>query len=326
MTPRKLTQVFLVLAALLLLAAGAQAGEPGLVIADSAIISDQKAGSVLIYNLYASSSINPLAENTRINLTNTNSTEGAIIHLFFIDGRTCSVADSFVCLSKSQTTSILASDVDPDVMGYLIAVAVNGDGLPVKFNYLIGDEYVRLISGHAANLGAEAVTALDPPTQATSEMTVTLNFDGTAYNYLPRALAVDSIPSAKDGNDTLLIVNRLGGSLVSGAATIGSIFGIMYDQQEAGYSFSFSPGTCQYRSSLSDSFPRTTPRFTSVIPSGNTGWAKLWGTSDKALTGAVINKTTIPGAGTFAGGHNLHKLTWTKVGSYEIPVFTATCN
>lgn len=326
MTSQKLTQVFLVLTAFLLLATGARAGEPGLVIADSAIISDQKAGSVLIYNLYASSSVNPLAENTRINLTNTNSTEGTIIHLFFIDGRTCSVADSFVCLSKSQTASILASDVDPDVVGYLIAIAVNGDGLPIKFNYLIGDEYVRLISGHGANLGAEAVAALDPPTQATAEMTVTLNFDGTAYNYLPRALAVDSIPSAKDGNDTMLVVNRLGGSLVSGADGIGSIFGIMYDQQEAGYSFNFSPGSCQYRASLSDSFPRTTPRFSNVIPSGNTGWAKFWGTSDKALTGAVINKVTIPGAGAFGGGHNLHKLTWTRAGSYEIPVFTATCN
>ncbi|HWQ35730.1 MAG TPA: hypothetical protein VNQ79_22995 [Blastocatellia bacterium] len=326
MTSRKLAQMFLVLAILALPAVAALAGEPGLVIADAPIVSDQKAGSVLVFNLYASSSTNPSAENTRINLTNTNSTEGTIVHLFFIDGRTCSVADSFVCLSKSQTTSILASDVDPDVMGYLIAVAVNDAGLPIKFNYLIGDEYIRLISGHAANLAAEAISALDPPTQATPEMTVALSFDGVAYNYLPRALAIDSIPSAKDGNETLLVINRIGGSLVSGAATIGSVFGIMYDQQEAGYSFSFSPGTCQYRATLSDSFPRTTPRFTNVIPAGSTGWAKFWGTTDKALLGAVINKAVTLSAATFGGGHNLHKLTWTKAGSFEIPVFTATCN
>lgn len=326
MTSRKLAPLFLVLAVLALPAVTALAGEPGLVIADAPIVSDQKAGSVLVFNLYASSSTNPSAENTRINLTNTNSTEGTIVHLFFIDGRTCSVADSFVCLSKSQTTSILASDVDPDVMGYLIAVAVNDAGLPIKFNYLIGDEYIRLISGHAANLAAEAISALDPPTQATPEMTVTLSFDGVAYNYLPRALAIDSIPSAKDGNETLLVINRLGGSLVSGAATIGSVFGIMYDEQEAGYSFSFSPGTCQYRATLSDSFPRTTPRFTNVIPAGSTGWAKFWGTTDKALLGAVINRAVTLSAATFGGGHNLHKLTWTKAGSFEIPVFTATCN
>jgi hypothetical protein len=326
MTSRKLAQLFLVLAILALPAVAAVAGEPGLVIADAPIVSDQKAGSVLVFNLYASSSTNPSAENTRINLTNTNSTEGTSVHLFFIDGRTCSVADSFVCLSKSQTTSILASDVDPDVMGYLIAIAVNEAGLPIKFNYLIGDEFVRLISGHAANLAAEAISALDPPTQATPEMTVTLSFDGTAYNYLPRALAIDSIPSAKDGNETLLVINRIGGSLVSGAAAIGSVFGIMYDEQEAGYSFSFSPGTCQYRATLSDSFPRTTPRFTNVIPAGSTGWAKFWGTTDKALLGAVINKAVTLSAATFGGGHNLHKLTWTRAGSFEIPVFTATCN
>lgn len=327
MTSRKFAQAFLVLTAAFVLTgvALAQASEPGLVIGDSPLVSDQKAGSVLIYNMYASSSTNPSAENTRFNVTNTNAIQGVIVHLFFIDGRTCSVADSFLCLSKSQTASLLASDIDPDVTGYIVAIAINEYGLPIKFNYLIGDEYVRLLTGHTANLGAEAISALAPPDTATPDMTITLNFDGIQYNYLPRALAIDAIPSTKDGNNTMLVINRIGGSLVSGALGIGSIFGIMYDAQEAGYSFSFAPGTCQFRASLTDSFPRTTPRFGNIIPAGSTGWAKFWGTSDRALTGAVLNKAVIAGASNFDGGHNLHKLTWSAVGSFEIPVFTATC-
>ncbi|HWQ35731.1 MAG TPA: hypothetical protein VNQ79_23000 [Blastocatellia bacterium] len=324
MTSRKLTQMFLALAALVMMAMSALAADPGTVI-PSQVVSDQKAGSVLIYNLYASSSTDPSKENTRINITNTNDTTGTFVHLFFVDGNTCAVADSFICLSKSQTTSILASDVDPDVRGYVVAVTVNADGTPSKFNYLIGDEYVKLASGHAANLGAEAIEAVAAnPGVPQADMTAALLFNGIQYGPVPRVLALDSIASPKDGNDTLLVVNRIGGSLVSGASGIGSIFGILFDELESGYSFSVSGG-CQLRASLSDAFPRTTPRLTNVIPAGSTGWMKFWAVADRGILGAAINKNTSASATSFNGGHNLHKLTYTA-DAYLIPVFTAMCS
>ena len=49
-------------------------------------VSDQKAGSILIYNFYTSSSSNANLTNTRINITNTNSTMSVAVHLFFVDG------------------------------------------------------------------------------------------------------------------------------------------------------------------------------------------------------------------------------------------------
>jgi hypothetical protein len=316
--------MFLALAALVMMAMSALAADPGVVI-PSDVVSDQKAGSVLIYNLYASSSTDTSKENTRINITNTNDTTGTFVHLFFVDGNTCAVADSFICLSKSQTTSILASDVDPDVRGYVVAVTVNADGTPSRFNYLIGDEYVKLASGHAANLGAEAIEAkLAAPGIPAADMTAVLAFNGVNYGPVPRVLALDSIASAKDLNDTLLIVNRIGGSLVSGASGIGSMFGILFDELEAGYSYSISGG-CQLRASLSDSFPRTTPRFTNVIPAGSTGWTKFWAVADRGILGAAINKNTSASATSFNGGHNLHKLTYTT-DAYLIPVFTAMCS
>ena len=132
MTSHKLTQIILALAALVVLSMSALA-DPGLQVNN--IVTDQKAGSVLIYNLYASSSTDPSKENTRINITNTDDKRGVFVHLFFVDGRTCAVADSYICLSKSQTATLLTSDIDPDVRGYIVAVAVDAWGRAGRLPY-----------------------------------------------------------------------------------------------------------------------------------------------------------------------------------------------
>src|SRR5262249_51256041 len=178
----------------------------------------------------------------------------------------CQVADSFICLTTNQTASFLASDIDPGVSGYIVAVAVdNSVGCPINFNFLIGDEFIKTTTGHQANLGAEAFAALFAgtcPGYDAPSSTATLNFSGTTagYNQAPRVVAVDSIPSRADGNDTMLILNRVGGNLATGAATLSSLFGLVFDDAESPFSFSVSGG-CQLRGSLSNTFPRTPPRF-----------------------------------------------------------------
>jgi hypothetical protein len=284
---------------------------------------------VLIYNLYTSNAASPSAQDTLINITNTDSSRSAIVKLFFVDGATCSVADTFVCLTANQTASFLASGMDPGGTGYIVAVAVDNRGCPVNFNNLIGDAYVKFATGHAANLGAEAISALAgglPVCDANSE-TARLNFDGISYNRIPRILALDNILSRADGNDTMLILNRIGGDLRSNADRLSNIFGVFYNDTEVGLSFSFSPNTCQFRSSFSANFPRLTPRFETFVPSGRSGWVKLFSNNDQGILGAAINFN--PGAGTNAGafnqGHNLHKLTLTQSASYTIPVFPPNC-
>ena len=301
---------------------------PGLPLAAVSPMSDQKVGSVLIYNVYTSS-IDPMRQNTRLSITNTEPTRPAFVHLFFVDGASCSVADSFLCLTPNQTATFLASDLDPGITGYAVAVATDATGCPINFNYLIGDEYVKFQSGHAANLGAEAISAIAGglPVCDTNSSTAALAFDGVSYNAIPHVLAADNLPSRADGNDTMLIVNRIGGNLGTGAGTLGTLFGLFYDDQEIGASFQFTPGACQFRSSISNAFPRIAPRFEQFVPAGRSGWFKLWEPGLFGISGALINfnANATASAGAFNQGHNLHTLTSTNTASYVIPVFPPNC-
>ena len=326
------TRIFLALAALVLLTTAAMAADPGTPYTLGSEVSDQKAGSLLFYNIYTSGATSGNAQNTRFNITNTSSTSASFVHLFFV-ADTCQVADSYICLTANQTASFLASDVDPGVNGYLIALAVDGAaGVPTSFNFLIGDEYVKFSTGHAANLGAVAFAALyngQIPGYG-GEPTSLVPFDGTTYDRAPAVLALDSIGSRADGNDTLVIINRAGGNLLTGAFTLSTLFGLLYDDSESVFSFSVAGG-CQLRGSLSNTFPRTTPRFETVIPAGRTGWLKIFQqTGTLGILGAAItaNPNAAASAGAFNGGRNMHHLrlaAFNNTNGYIVPVFPPSC-
>ena len=343
-TSRKLTQVIFSLFALALMSAAAMAADPGQPYPPTSEVSDQKAGSVLFYNIYTSSGSGAPNVNTRINITNTSTTSGAFVHLFFV-AEGCSVADSYICLTPAQTASFTTADIDPGTTGYIVAVATDINGCPKLFNHLIGDEYVKFSTGQAANLGAEAFARLhnpgvDPlppapgqveaPWCNTNDSEVSLVFDGTAgrYNRVPRVLAVSNIMSNLDGNQTYIIINRVGGSLATGASSVGVLFGLLYDDAESAYSFSLPSGGCQTKGFLTNSFPRVTFGFTNLISQGRSGWMKFYNNAaDTGILGASINvnpnASSNPGA--FNGGHNMHKLTLSATNTYTVPVFPPTC-
>jgi hypothetical protein len=278
----------------------------------------QKLGSVLVYPLYTSS-VNTTRQDSRFTLTNTSPDQTGYVHLFFVDGSDCSVADRFVTLTPNQTTSFTASDLDPLVSGYLIAVAVDEGGCPKYFNHLIGEVFVKFESGHKASLPAVAIAALSgglAPCYA-SDATAELAFDGISYNELPRTIAISNIAPRAEGNDTMLVVNRIGGDMAAtGGLVLGPLAGILYDDLERSASFTMAGQACQMRTTLTGSSLRTTPRFENMIPSGRSGWLKIAAAGDEGIIGAVLNSN--PNG--FTQGHVLHTLTVTRTAVLTIPV------
>ncbi len=232
-----------------------------------------------------------------------------------------------MCLTANQTATFLASDFDPGTTGYLIAIASDYQGCPTVFNALLGDVYVKFSSGHQANLPAEAATGLRQTPCDENSFAAEVKFDGIHYNPLARVLALSNLPDRASGNNTMIILNRVGGNLFTGMDSLGPIFGILYNDVENSFSFNFAPNSCQFISSLSNTFPRTIPRIEQIIPAGRSGWIKLWTLDDAAIFGAMIvaNNDAALAASAFTHGHNLHKLTHTTVGSLTIPVFPPSC-
>jgi hypothetical protein len=337
-TSRKLSHALFSLFALVLMSAAALAADPGTPYPDNNVVSDQKAGSVLFYNIYTSSSTAAVTQNTRINITNTSSTHAAFVHIYFVQD-TCNVADAFICLTANQTASFLTNDLDPDITGYIVAVAVDPDtGCPTSFNFLIGDLYIKapatFVTGGTApffaNLAAEAFAARfenELTTCNKNSTLATMLFDNNQYDRPPLVLAVSNIPDqTPTSNSTLLILNAFGGSLATSATTIGRVFGIIYDDAENAFSFTQAMGNCQDRRLISTF--RTTPRVSGIIGTpGRSGWMKVWNSNQSTgMLGSVINANPQAGAqaNAFNGGHNLHKLTLTN-GSYTVPVFPPSC-
>ncbi len=298
-TSRCFTSI-ITLAFLAFMAMTTLAADPGVPFPVTGVVNDQKAGSVLIYNVYSSSATSPATENTRINITNSSDTRDVAIHLFFIDGASCSPADSVMCLTRRQTVSFRASEFDPGTMGYLVVVAIDNNGCPIVHNALIGDEYVKFSSGHEANLQAVAAAAATVPVCDATTTDVTLNFNAVQYDQLPQTLAIDNLTSRVDGNDTMLVLINPSGNMEIGANTLGSVAGILYNDAENAYSFTFSSGQCQVKFSINNSTPRTAPRFTTVIPSGRTGWMKIYNFSGSPFAGSCDQLQ--PGSLCFANG------------------------
>lgn len=283
------------------------------------------ASSLLFFNLYTSSAVNSRSQNTRVSVTNTDQERGVAVRFFMVDGSDGSVDTEFLCLAPNQTVTFLASDVDPGVTGYLIAVAVDAAGCPINFNSLIGDQYVKLSSGHAVSLIAEGFPMLSAEALSCNASSATLKFDGVNYAPAPRTLALPNIPSRADGNDTLLALNSFGGDLRTSAPPLGEISGALYDDRGQAFGFSAAAERRQLIVRLSNDFPRTMTRFEDVIAAERTGWMKLWLMNDAAALGAALNFNPGKNVAAFNHGHNLRKLTLTHSATLTIPVFPLTC-
>jgi hypothetical protein len=69
------------------------------------------------------------------------------------------------------------------------------------------------------------------------------------------------------------------------------------------------------------------PRLEQFVPSGRTGWLKVYSQNDLGILGAAINFNAgaATQTGAFSQGHNLHKLRLSQAAVYTIPVFPPSC-
>lgn len=309
-------------------------------------ISENKLGSVLFFNFYTSDALSSQV-NTRFNITNANPTQDIVVHVFFVDANTCGIADAFICLTGNQTTTFLASDLDPNVTGYLVAVAVDNQGRPVSFNFLAGDELIVTSTGHRFGLAAMAVARRDgnfaSPINADGA-TSTLFFNGAQYDYLPYTMILDSFPSQVGAvgaplADTRLYVYTPLSDLVTGGNTFaGTLFFLMHDDAERTFSGQL-PLNCYLASDKQRvTSVRTSPPINTIVPTGRTGWAAFYANGSQKVpcdtSGSTVTLNTAPlmGAtatkvGSFTGGHNLRYATTFNAPGYsiKIPVIPPSC-
>jgi hypothetical protein len=274
-------------------------------------IGDMKPGSVLFYSRYSSNPANPAMGDTQINITNVNQSAGVSVHLFMVDGATCSIADSFVGLTPNQTASFLVSDYDPGVSGYIVAVAVGGGGGgPTQFNHLIGSEFIRETNGVTAYLQAITVAkrsagGVDPDVNGQT----VLNFNGVDYEQLPSSVAVATFNSQTVDSNMLSLFSP-STNLMIGGVTSTSVFTLLYNDAEVPISSSFTVN-CYLYNSFTNLFNRG-GGINRHVPSGRTGWIRMTA-SGRPILGSVLGRGPV-----FVGGHNLHALT--LLGSYSIVV------
>lgn len=321
--------------------------------ADAALglgVSENKLGSVLFFNYYTSDAASAQV-NTRINITNAHPVQDIVVHIFFVDGSACSVADAFICLTKNQTTSFVTSDLDPNVTGYLIVAAVDSQGRPASFNYLAGDELVVTSTLHRFSLAAMAAARRDgnyaSPTNSDG-ITSTMFFNGDQYDYLPFTMVLDSFPSQVAGigaplaDTRLYVYSPLPDLTGGGAALTGTLFFIVHDDQENNFSGQLPLGCYLSSDKQRISSIRTAPNINTIVPSGRTGWATFYGFANQTiicdprgdttkltnvpLMGAVATKIGSAATG-FTGGHNLRYATVFNPGySITVPIFPPGCH
>ncbi|MBS1811000.1 MAG: hypothetical protein JST84_22750 [Acidobacteria bacterium] len=309
-TSHKLTRIFVALFALVVMSMAALAQT-------DITVSDQKAGNVLVYPYYNSNS--QTKADTRLTLSNLSPIFTVPVHLFFLD-KSCSQADTYVCLTPNASIAMKASEFDPEQLGWVLAVAVTPLGLPADglANTLIGNAFVN-DGDYVGNYGAEAFrdtrNITFDPAAGTASFTISA----------PNSYAIE-IQSPADAVGQKIVSVGLNGSLVAGnlagAGQRGT--GVVYNGNEKPFG-SFSPffaGNCRAEAIITATSPRVPLGLGNLIPSGQVGTMRV--NVGGAAAGGAVGLLMTPKTAKWSGIRGLHK-TSEVPSTITIPVFFPMC-
>jgi hypothetical protein len=273
--------------------------------------SDHEPASILFFTKYTSSQTSPQTQDTQINITNVNRDFGISLHLFMVDGSTCSVADFFLSLTANQTGTFYASDLDPGVTGYIFAVA--SSGTPTQFNYLIGDAYIRESDGKQANLQAWGFEKHSPGDVAPNgDGTASIVFNGIDYDRMPSMLAASNFNSQVDHSTNLALVAPMTNYL-AGNPTNVNVFTLVYNDVEQAFSTTLQVRCLRQIPLLS--LRVSGGNVNAIVGVGRTGWIRL-NAINAPILGSIIQRGPI-----FTGGHNLHPIALLPTFTVRVPAF-----
>ncbi len=283
-----------------------------------------KAGSVLFFHKYTSDTNRQNEVNTLITLTNTNPRDAVGVRIFFVHD--CMYEDQFVTLVGNQSRTLVASRESPGKTGYVMAVAVNSQGLPSQFNWLIGNANLRDGSGHEASYNAFAVAkrSAGPVSFNDGGSSFDIKFDNTEFDRLPKLVAIDSLqnqdPVAGPAVTTGVALYSPVADLVREQPAAFNLTATAYDNtgrpvsQELGVS-------CMLNKSVGEVW--TVPPFNSIISANRPGWASF---SARAGEGPVAMQLPVLGLSLTDGGNspmhnarNMQTLEWLEHFRITIP-------
>lgn len=233
-----------------------------------------KAGSVLFFHKFTSDSTRANEVNTLLTVTNTNPRDPVIVRVFFIhDGV---FEDQFITLVANQSRTFLASKESPNMIGYVMAVAVNSQGLPTQFNWLVGAASLRDDHGHEASYNAFAVAkrSAGPVNFNEGAVSSSVRFDNAEYDRLPKVAAIDSLqnqdPATGPAVTTNVSIYTPLADMTAASAAIYKLSATVFD--DAGKAF-MQELSVDYTFDLSVSQIWTETPFNAIISGDRLGWA-----------------------------------------------------
>lgn len=245
--------------------------------------SSTKAGSILFFHKYASDTTRSNEVNTLITLTNTNPRDSVIARVFFIhDGV---FEDQFITLVANQSRTLVAGKESPNRTGYVMAVAVNTQGLPAQFNWLIGGASLRDGQGHEASYNAFAIAkrSAGPINYNEGGQSSSARFDNTDYDRLPKVVAVDSLrnqdPALGPAVTTSVALYSPMADLTRTTAAAYKLAATAFD--DLGQSFTQEIGV-DHAINLNVSQIWTERPFNTIISGDRLGWARFSTQSDQS--------------------------------------------
>ena len=281
-------------------------------------LSDQKAGSVLVFPYYTSKA--STKADTRLSITNVG-TQQAYAHIFLLDGATCQQADYSVCITPNGSFNFKASEVDPETTGWVLVVVTDAQGRPMQNNTLVGNAFLK-DGFYVGNYGAEAFWANSAQVATlNANNTATLRFDDTGYDAVPNQFAVE-VQSPRDVVGQKVVTVGMNGDLneaqLTGAGQVGA--GLVYNANENpfGSFVGFLTGNCQATAIITPTNPRLPTTMGGIVPSGQAGTIKF------KIGGGVGLLLTPQNSTKWSGIRGLHK-TATTFTTITIPLATPIC-